>query len=93
MEEHIFSADFSEKVVWFVGLKNTIFCAPAPKESAYLKVYGTVEIQQGTKLQFSTTQLIVPDMFLPPEKVYGTVEDLAGMHPYKFQHCSLCTVP
>jgi len=38
---HIFSTDLAEKLVWFVGLKNTIFCAHTPKEGVYLKVYGT----------------------------------------------------
>ena len=60
MEEHIFSTDLAEKLVWFVGLKNTIFCAHTPKEGVYLKVYGTVETQKGTKIQFSTIQLLVP---------------------------------
>ena len=43
-----FSTDLAEKVVWFVGLKNTIFCAHTPKERVYLKVYGTVETQKDT---------------------------------------------
>ena len=60
MEGHIFSTDLAEKLVWFVGLKNTIFCAHTPKEGVYLKVYGTVETQKGTKIQFSTIQLLVP---------------------------------
>ena len=62
MEGHIFSTDLAEKVVWFVGLKNTIFCAPAPKAGVYLKVYGTVEIQKGTIFDDSV------DCAVPPEK-------------------------
>ena len=57
MEEHTFSTDLAEKLVWFVGLKNTIFCAHTPKEGVYLKVYGTVETQKGTKIQCSTIHL------------------------------------
>ena len=77
MEGHIFSTDLAEKLVWFVGLKNTIFCAHTPKEGVYLKVYGTVETQKGTKIQFSTIQLIVPfllNLYISALLVvYGTV--------------------
>ena len=49
LSESIFSSDLAEKVVWFVGLKNTNFWISGPphlREWPTEKVYGTVGISK-----------------------------------------------